>query len=58
MDDAALDPAGRLPEHGPEYGQSGTPQQSQGRPCTQRMADAGQCNMSSIYVFPELTSVR
>jgi hypothetical protein len=38
--------------------QSGAPQQNQGRPCTQRMADSGQCNMSSIYVFPELTSVR
>lgn len=37
-------------------GQSGTPQQS--RPCSPRLEDAGQCNTGSIYVFPELTSVR
>jgi len=37
-------------------GQSGTPQQ--GRPCTSRVQDAGQCNVGSIYVFPELTNVR
>jgi hypothetical protein len=29
-----------------------------GRPCSPRLADAGQCNPSSIYVFPELTNIR
>jgi hypothetical protein len=38
--------------------QSGGPTQNPGRPCSPRMADAGQCNTSSIYVFPELTSVQ
>ena len=31
---------------------------NQGRPCSPRMADSGQCNTNSIYVFPELTNVR
>ena len=39
-------------------GQSGTPQQQQGRPCTTRVQDTGQCGAGSIYVFPELTNVR
>lgn len=30
----------------------------QGRPCTARAEEAGQCNAGSIYVFPELTNVR
>jgi hypothetical protein len=38
-------------------GQSGTPQQ-QGRPCTTRVQDAGQCGAGSIYVSPDLTNVR
>ncbi len=38
---------------------SGGSAYNQGRPCSPRLADAGQCNPSpSIYVFPELTSVR
>ena len=31
---------------------------NQGRPCSPRMADAGQCNPGSIYSFPELTNIR
>jgi len=39
--------------------QSAPPNASQkGRPCTQRLADAGQCNLGSIYSFPELSNIR
>ena len=38
--------------------QSGGPGYNQGRPCSPRMVDSGQCNSGSIYVFPELTNVR
>ena len=31
---------------------------SQGRPCTSRMQDAGQCGTAGIYSFPELANVR
>lgn len=37
--------------------QSGKPPAAAGRPCPPRLADAGQCNTGSIYVFPELTNV-
>jgi hypothetical protein len=30
----------------------------QGRPCTSRMQDAGQCGTAGIYSFPELANVR
>ena len=38
--------------------QSGGSGYNQGRSCTTRMHDAGQCNPGSIYVFPDLTNVR
>jgi hypothetical protein len=39
--------------------QSAPPSTSQqGRPCTSRVQDAGQCNTGSIYSFPELANVR
>ena len=37
--------------------QSGSPQATGGRQCPPRLADSGQCNTGSIYVFPELTNV-
>ncbi|MBL8578581.1 MAG: hypothetical protein JNK47_15260 [Mesorhizobium sp.] len=30
----------------------------QGRACTQRLSDAGQCTVGTIYSFPELSNIR
>jgi hypothetical protein len=38
--------------------QPGAPPAAAARQCPPRLADSGQCNTGSIYVFPELTNVR
>jgi len=40
-----------------QSGQTGSPPAAASRQCPPRLADSGQCNTGSIYVFPELTNV-
>jgi hypothetical protein len=41
-----------------QSGQTGSPPAAASRQCPPRLADSGQCNTGSIYVFPELTNIR
>lgn len=38
-------------------GQSSAPSKPSAKQCPPRLQDAGQCNLNSIYSFPELANV-